>query len=211
MTEAVLESKQSRPSFKQQMLEAREHAIVRAVNRLLARKGYDAMTVDEVAAEVGIAKASLYSHFQSKEALATAAMVAAIRSANTYFDTLPADADAITKIKCATRWSMEQAMAENMPSLPSQNSALRTALTTNPAYLDALVHMSDRMGQWIEEAQLAGQIDPALPPVLVFYTLLARACDPVPEFLRMTGQYTDAQIMDFVMHTCFAGLKKNGP
>ncbi|NBX89463.1 MAG: TetR family transcriptional regulator, partial [Betaproteobacteria bacterium] len=42
-------------SFKLQMLQAREVAITRAVNRLLAEKGFDAMTVDEVAAEVGIA------------------------------------------------------------------------------------------------------------------------------------------------------------
>ena len=45
--------------FKVQMLEARESAITASVNRLLAEKGFDAMTVDEVAAEVGIAKASL--------------------------------------------------------------------------------------------------------------------------------------------------------
>ncbi len=46
-------------SFKQQMLQAREDAIIRAVNLLLAEKGFEAMTVDEVAAQVGIAKASL--------------------------------------------------------------------------------------------------------------------------------------------------------
>lgn len=40
------------------MLQVREAAIVQAVNRLLA-EGFDAMTVDQVAAEVGIAKASL--------------------------------------------------------------------------------------------------------------------------------------------------------
>ena len=57
----------AKPSFKEQMLQAREEAIVRSVNRLLAEKGFDAMTVDEVAASVGIAKASLYKHFPSKE------------------------------------------------------------------------------------------------------------------------------------------------
>ena len=46
--------------------------------RLLSEKGFDAMTVDEVAAEVGIAKASLYKHFSSKEQLACAAMVQAM-------------------------------------------------------------------------------------------------------------------------------------
>lgn len=44
-------------SFKQQMLQAREDAIIGIVNRLLAEKGFEAMTVDEVAAGVGIAKA----------------------------------------------------------------------------------------------------------------------------------------------------------
>ncbi|NCP39733.1 MAG: helix-turn-helix transcriptional regulator, partial [Rhodoferax sp.] len=35
-------------SFKQRMLQVREDAIIHAVNRLLAEKGFDAMTVDEV-------------------------------------------------------------------------------------------------------------------------------------------------------------------
>ena len=65
----------SRLSFKEQVLRVREDAILTSVNRLLADKGFDLMTVDEVAADVGIAKASLYKHFPSKEALAAAAMV----------------------------------------------------------------------------------------------------------------------------------------
>ena len=47
-----------RSSFREQMLRVREDAIVSAVNRLLAEKGFDLMTVDQVAAEVSIAKAS---------------------------------------------------------------------------------------------------------------------------------------------------------
>ena len=65
----------ARGSFRDQVLKVREDAIVSSVNRLLAEKGFEQMTVDEVAADVGIAKASLYKHFASKEALAAAAMV----------------------------------------------------------------------------------------------------------------------------------------
>ena len=79
-----------KPSFKQRMLAAREDAIVQAVNRLLAEKGFEAMTVDEVAAQVGIAKASLYKHFPSKEDLAAAAMVRVMRRAQDFINSLPA-------------------------------------------------------------------------------------------------------------------------
>ena len=40
----------------------------------------------------------------------------------------------------------------------------------------------------------------------VLYTLFARACDPVLEFLKMGEQHTDEQILDLVMSTCFDGL-----
>ena len=57
------------------MMLERESLIIETVNHLLATKGYDAMTVDEIADTVGIAKASLYRHFPSKEALGMAALV----------------------------------------------------------------------------------------------------------------------------------------
>ena len=63
---------ETRSSIKEQIQRLRQEAIVTAVNRLLASKGYDAMTVDEVAAEAGMAKASLYKLFTSKEELAGA-------------------------------------------------------------------------------------------------------------------------------------------
>ncbi len=78
----------AKKSFKAQMLEAREQAITASVNRLLSEKGFDAMTVDEVAAEVGIAKASLYKHFSSKEELACAAMVQAMQKAEAFLEEL---------------------------------------------------------------------------------------------------------------------------
>ena len=62
-------------TFKQRMMLERESLIIETVNHLLATKGYDAMTVDEIADTVGIAKASLYRHFPSKEALGMAALV----------------------------------------------------------------------------------------------------------------------------------------
>jgi AcrR family transcriptional regulator len=193
-------------SFKVQMLAARETAIIQSVNRLLAEKGFDAMTVDEVAAEVGIAKASLYKHFTSKEELACAAMVTAMRRAQELIQSTDPQQAPLDKIKAVTRWTMTLKLQGLMPSLPSQNSSLRATLMASKDYMDGLMEVSDALGGWIEEAQAQGQINKALPAVAVLYTLFARACDPVLEFLKMGEQHTDEQILDLVMSTCFEGL-----
>ncbi len=196
----------AKPSFKQQMLLAREEAIIDVVNRMLADKGFDAMTVDEVANEVGVAKASLYKHFPSKEDLAAAAMVRMMQRAHDFLGTVSRKLAAVDKLKVAARWMMALKLAGEMPNLPSQNSSLRATLIAHRGYVDGLMDISDTLGGWIEAAQKAGHISAKLPAVVVLYTLYARACDPVLEFLKVSGQYTNAQMLDFVTSTCFDGI-----
>lgn len=196
-----------RLSFREQVLRTREDAIVASVNRLLAEKGFDLMTVDEVAADVGIAKASLYKHFASKEELAAAAMIRLLQRALAFLDTLPPDAAPVEQLRAVVHWTMQVQLAGEMPSLPSQNSALRTALMTNAAYLDLLMQVSERLGTWITAAQATDSLNPGLPPEVVLYTLFARACDPVLGLLKSNGQHSDEQIIEWLMSTCFDGLK----
>jgi TetR/AcrR family transcriptional regulator, regulator of autoinduction and epiphytic fitness len=202
----------SRPSFREQVLRVREDAIVSAVNRLLAEKGFDLMTVDEVAAEVGIAKASLYKHFASKEELAGAAMVRVLNKALAEVERLRNDKAAapVEQLKAVTGWAMREQLAGQMPSLPSENSTLRAALLSNRTYVDRVIELGDRLGEWITMAQAAGQIDGGLPPELVLYTLYARACDPVIGVLKSTANYTDEEIIELVLKTCFDGLATRG-
>lgn len=199
----------TRLSFKEQVLRVREDAIIESVNRLLADKGFDLMTVDEVAADVGIAKASLYKHFASKEALAAAAMVRLMERTQALVDQQAArtEVSALDRLKAVTRWALQTQLAGDMPSVPSQNSSLRAELMANKPYLDAILRVSDVLGQWIVEAQGRGDINPALPPEVVLYTIYARACDPVPAFLKAGGSFTDEQIVDLVQTTCWQGLR----
>ena len=196
-----------RPRFREQVLQAREDAIVASVSRLLAEKGFDLMTVDEVVADVGIAKASLYKHFTSKEELAAAAMVQVLARTQDELARLRAlELDALGRLKGVARWAYQQQLAGLMPLLPSQDSTLRATLMGNKAYMERLMQVSDELGSWITEAQAQRQLDPALPPELVLYTLFARACDPVLGVMRAGGNYSDAQIVDWLVSTCFKGL-----
>ena len=197
----------ARVSFRAQVLQAREDAIITVVNRLLAEKGFDLMTVDAVVAEVGIAKASLYKHFDSKEALAAAAMVRVLERALAEVARLQAlEGAPLDKLKAIVRWTMEVQLAGEMPSLPSQNSSLRAALGAHKVYVDRLLRLSDELGEWIVAAQADGTLRSSLPPEVVLYTVFARACDPVLGLLKLGGQYSDAQIIEMLLATCFGGL-----
>lgn len=199
----------ARLSFREQVLRVREDAIIASVNRLLADKGFDLMTVDEVAADVGIAKASLYKHFPSKEALATAAMVSLLQRALALVEQQAArpGVTPLERLQAVTRWLLELQLAGEMPTLPSQNSSLRAELLASRPYMDALMQASEILGEWIVQGQAEGQIDPGLPPEVVLYTVFARACDPVPAFLKAGGRHSDGEIVEWVLSTCFNGLK----
>ncbi|MCY4746112.1 helix-turn-helix domain containing protein [Pelomonas sp. UHG3] len=197
----------TRVRFKEQVLQAREEAIVASVNRLLAEKGFEAMTVDEVVADVGIGKASLYKHFTSKEELAAAAMVKVLDRALDELARLRSlPLNAVQRLGAVARWAYEQQIAGQMPALPSQSSALRTVLMGDKVYVDRLMKLSDELGAWILEAQQDGQLDATLPPELVLYQLYARACDPVLGALRASGAYTDAQVVDWLVAHCLRGM-----
>ena len=193
-------------SFKEQMHLAREDAILHATCQLLGAKGFDAMTMDDVAQAVGIAKASLYKHFSSKEDLCCAAMVQVLGRVRAFIDSLDVALSPIDKLRAVVRWSLQSLLAQEMPLLPSRNSSLRAVLMANKEYLDGLVMVSDQIGESITQAQAQAAIDPKLSPLLVLYTLYARACDPVVGFLKDSGQYKDEEIVELVVGTCFDGL-----
>ena len=194
--------------YREKVLRFREDAIVEAVNHLLATKGYDLMTVDEVAAEAGIAKASLYKHFTSKEELAGAAMVRVFDRAIAHTEALRRDPEmpAVKRIESVVRWTLQVQMAGEMPTLPAQNSKLVASLQANRSYMDRLFALSDTLGAWITQAQADGQLNPQLPPELILYTLFARACDPVLGVLKAARTHTDEQIVEWLVTTTLEGI-----
>lgn len=193
-------------SFKQQQMQFRENAILDTVNRLLSQKGFDLMTMDEVAADVGIAKASLYKHFPSKESLAAASMTRLLEHTLEQIQAIPAHLSSKDKLKMIVRWGITLHIQGEMPYLPSTRSSIQQALLSHPPYIERLQELTTQLGQWILDAQDKGQLSAALPGEIILYTIFARACDPVADFLKLGGAFTDGDIVDLLVHTCFDGL-----
>ena len=54
------------PSLKERQHQVREDAILDTAYRLLIEQNYDGLNMDDLAHQVGVAKATLYQHFPSK-------------------------------------------------------------------------------------------------------------------------------------------------
>ncbi len=194
-------------SFRAEQFELREQAILSATNRLLGLKGYDAMAMDDIASDVGIAKGSLYKHFSSKDELAAAVMTNLLRRTREKLQSLEAVEHPIERMKAMLVWILMERLEGGVPLLPSTSPVLQAALTANQAYMGELIRMSDAFGALIVSAQEKGLMRKDLRQEFILFTIYARSCDPTLDFLKMQGQMTSEEIVQHIVEGCFNGLK----
>jgi AcrR family transcriptional regulator len=192
--------------FKKQQFDAREEAIIDAVNALLSEKGFDLMTMDDVAERVGIAKGSLYKHFSSKEKLAGAAMVRLLKLTLVELDGYPEQLPAIEKIRCILAWSLQLRLRGGVPHLPSTSRTLQRNLMLNFDYMSVALRVNKRFHQLVATARTEGALNPLVPDDVLVYTLYSRSCDPTVEFLLRDKRLSHEQIVESMVHATIGGF-----
>ena len=85
-------------TLKQQQFQLREQAIITAMYELLAKNGYTATSMDDVAERVGISKATLYLHFKSKVELTLRVIIGEIEAAERRIRSLDPALSAIDRL-----------------------------------------------------------------------------------------------------------------
>lgn len=196
----------AKPTFRQRQFAVREDAILDAANILMAQKGFDLMSMDDIAAEVGVAKGSLYKHFESKEALAAATMTRLLRRTIAHARALAGTGGPLDRLRTLLGWCLRERLAGGVPHLPSTSKALQVSLLSDEAYVSAVTELNDLLAGWVAEAKRTKEIRSDLPDEVVLYTIYARTCDPTLEFLVMTGKWSDTEIVDYMVAGCFEGI-----
>jgi AcrR family transcriptional regulator len=75
-------------SLKERQRRERERLILQAASEALVEKGYDAMSMEDIAGRVGISRAAIYLHFPSKEDLVLTLLQRGIETSVERFDAL---------------------------------------------------------------------------------------------------------------------------
>lgn len=189
------------------MQRARKEAILEECELLLSARGYDAMTLDQVAEAAGMAKAVLYKHFKGKEDLCCEVMVRGLERVLEFLDGLPPRLQAHQRLQAFVRWVLQAQLNSDAPLLAERKSEIRHALKASEPYQQALQRLASRLEGWIVEAQEDGQIHGGWPLLLVRQLLLTRAVDPMVDALLSTQAYSHEEILEWGVKACMATLQ----
>jgi len=194
-------------SFKDQAFKLRENAILDAATEVLSSKGYDLMTMDDVAGAVGISKPSLYKHFKSKDELVGEAMIRLLDGAIEQVEALPQQLGASEKLEALLEWALRVRLGGGLPFLPSTSPHVRDMLMRNFKYMTRVLKLNRMLEALVKQAQKEGQLDAALPTDVILFTYYARTCDPAVEYLQKFSKMSDDDIVRHMLRVAFNGLK----
>ena len=159
----------AREQLRERLRATTRQSILQGAEAVLLRDGLDALTLDAIAAELGLTKQGLYYHYASKEALlAELALQEWTAAADAVQAATETAADAGDALEALVR-SYVGRYAGRLPMfrLATQGAQLSPlAARLGREQLEAIRPLNDRMygptERKLREAQLAGQADPSL-------------------------------------------------
>ena len=199
-----------RLSLRERQRLEREELILEAAEALLAEKGYHAMSMDEIATRVGIAKGTVYLHFPSKDDLVVALFerdLAAFRAVVEAAATAPGTA----------RSRLEQILTQTYTGMHNRRTRLLITLATDPTVRkelpDRRLELREHMCQVhsaiqtiLEDGQAHGEFDPTIPTVVLRTMFLGLLSPHSYEPLLDAEGLLPTDLVRYVGHVFFSGI-----
>lgn len=193
-------------SLRDRQRQMRENAILEAAHRLLAEKGYQGMTMDDVANRVGIAKGSLYQHFKSKEELIGVALVSFMDRISDYIDTLPSAQAAIERIKLTCRKALILRFQDGFPDILGAKSVVKESLTSQPAYAASAGRLVSALTGLFDAAKKQGDVAADIPTEVLVHAAIGRMREPELDPLIADGRAQPEQIVELLVQMFLGGV-----
>ncbi|MEI7555191.1 TetR/AcrR family transcriptional regulator [Candidatus Chlorohelix sp.] len=169
-------------SLKERQRQERLELILQATETALLEKGYHEMSLDEIAAQVGIAKATIYLHFPSKEELVISLLKRKLE------DSLR-DLEQVAAQPLSARARMEQILILFYKGKKKEHGQLVFALFTGTNLRKEVVekqlslcdHMNQvisLIGKLLDDGKSSGEINPTIPTGLLQFAFMAFIARP---------------------------------
>ena len=166
-------------TLKEKQRQEREALILQAAEEVLVEKGYYEMSMDEIAARVGIAKGTVYLHFSSKEDLVVTLFERDVQKFVEMVETtVSSGLTAREKLEAILHFMYGGFFSKRIQLLYAiQNSLdLRHIFIEKNSCMEMWEQLSSRISSLLEEGKAAGEFDRTVPtPVMLsaFFSLLS--------------------------------------
>jgi len=187
-------------------IEARKGAILRAAARMFVRKGVDAATMQEIAAEADLSAGAIYRYFPSKDDLLRAVCGGAVDATREMFDRATATTSsaraALHEIGTAAwaKLSDPASREDVMLGLESTLAAVRQGDVLGDERRQVNRAIIEMLTGLIREAQASGEIDAGVDADALAATLLACHLGTGLLALQLGGEVDTDAIHEVVAH-----------
>lgn len=198
-------------NMKEKLRQRRTELILETAEEILTRKGYHSTSVDEIAAQAGVAKGTLYQHFPTKEDL----FFALIEQSLTQFEQL---VQQVAASPSDARQKLERVFYYVYGEQPGKHGQLLRLLRNNEELSlrlqmkkaqsgERLNEAIDQLRTILEEGKAQGLFDPAIATELMLHLFLHLLSLSGQEQLFGQEKETPEEVIAQLKHLFFQGIQ----
>lgn len=184
---------------------ARAESILEAAFEIIVSEGYDALTMEGLAARLGISRQTLYHHFDSREDIALRAMVTWMDRGVDVIRKFDPSLTPIDRLRGVVRWLLVNRFRLTCGTVAKVRHSLMP-IKAHPIYREAFERRASAIEEIVVAAQRAGQLRRDLNSRLVVQMLLGLVSDASYEGLISDGLATPEEVTESVIDLFFKGL-----
>lgn len=192
--------------LRERQRQARDEAILAAAFALIIEKGYDSLTMEMLAEQVGISRQTLYHHFASKDDLALRAILELMEQGIRAILAVDPSLSPLTRLEKVVRWMIDFRSGEIGTAFCKAKPAL-LPLKSRPEYRSAFARRAEAIRRIVEDARAMGEIRQDLSDGLIVQMLFGLVSDANYEELIASGEASAEEVADAVVDLFFRGIR----
>lgn len=181
-------------SFKERQYQEREEFILQVTEEMLFARGYYEISMDDIAAQVGIARGTLYRHFASKEDLVFALIKRDISALLRNFEEILAANTTLQEKLEATLRVIYQKVSGKYVSLLDSGAILSFSQKKIADLKEIREPLLEHVRRLLEAGKASGEFDATLPTDVATFAILTLASPIIYKRLVVEGNRTKEEL-----------------
>lgn len=197
-------------SLKERQREERAALILQSAQDLLVEKGYHDMSIDQIAARVGISTGAIYLHFASKEALVETVLLQQTTTFLEMIERVTAEPTSVrARLEHILAWIYSELRERRGQVLQELKRSLGIALSVvgeREAFRIRLLQVMNHLSALFEEGKRTGELQTTVPTPILVTTFVGLLSPDIYQPLLMSGQFSPAELAFSISTIFFQGV-----